>query len=40
MVLAVDSSVKNDVINELKALGEEAYEIGKVQTGGGGVCLI
>ncbi|WP_346936647.1 phosphoribosylformylglycinamidine cyclo-ligase [Clostridium sp.] len=40
MVLAVDSSVKNDVINELKALGEEAYEIGKVQAGGGGVCLI
>lgn len=40
MVIAVDSSVKNDVINELKALGEEAYEIGKVQAGGGGVCLI
>ncbi|MEG1255625.1 phosphoribosylformylglycinamidine cyclo-ligase [Clostridium sp.] len=40
MVLAVDASIKEDVINELKALGEDAYEIGKVQVGGGGVCLI
>lgn len=40
MVLAVDSSIKDDVISELKALGEDAYEIGRVQAGGGGVCLI
>ncbi|WP_346888538.1 phosphoribosylformylglycinamidine cyclo-ligase [Clostridium sp. UBA1056] len=40
MVLAVDSSIKDDVISELKALGEDAYEMGIVQAGGGGVCLI
>ncbi|MFR1708584.1 MAG: phosphoribosylformylglycinamidine cyclo-ligase [Clostridium sp.] len=40
MVLAVDNSIKEDVIEELKGLGEEAYIIGKVQAGGGGVCLI
>lgn len=40
MVLAVDSSIKDEVISELKALGEDAYEIGRVQAGGGGVCLI
>lgn len=39
-VLAVDNSIKEDVIEELKGLGEEAYIIGKVQAGGGGVCLI
>ena len=40
MVLAVDSSIKDDVISELKSLGEDAYEMGIVQAGGGGVCLI
>lgn len=40
MVLAVDNLIKEDVIEELKGLGEEAYIIGKVQAGGGGVCLI
>lgn len=40
MVLAVDKSISEDVIKELRSLGEEAYEIGNVQAGGGGVCLI
>lgn len=40
MVLAVDPAVKNDVIKELISLGEKAYEIGVVEAGGGGVCLI
>lgn len=30
MVLAVDPSIKDDVVKELKALGEEAYVIGEV----------
>lgn len=40
MVLAVDPAIKNDVIKELISLGEKAYEIGVVEAGGGGVCLI
>ncbi len=40
MVLAVDSSIKDAVITELISLGEKAYEIGSVQLGGGGVCLV
>ncbi len=40
MVLAVDKNIKEEVLAELKSIGEEAYEIGYVKAGGGGVCLI
>lgn len=39
MVLAIDSSIKDEVIKELISLGEKAYEIGFVEAGGEGVCL-
>lgn len=40
MVLAVDSSIKYQVIKELEDMGEKAYEIGHVEAGGGGICLV
>ncbi len=40
MVLAVDKNDKDAVIKELISLGESAYEIGYVEAGGGGTCLI
>lgn len=40
MVLAVDSSIKDQVIKELEDMGEKAYEIGHVEAGGGGICLV
>lgn len=40
MVLAVDSSIKDQVIKELEDMGENAYEIGHVEAGGGGICLV
>lgn len=40
MVLAVDSSIKDQVITELEGMGEKAYEIGHVEAGGGGICLV
>lgn len=40
MVLAVDKTIKDEIIEELISLGEKAYEIGTVQLGGGGVCLV
>jgi phosphoribosylformylglycinamidine cyclo-ligase len=39
LVLAVDKNISADILNALSELGEEAYEIGYVQAGGGGVCL-
>jgi len=39
LVLAVDKGISADILNALSELGEEAYEIGYVQAGGGGVCL-
>ena len=39
LVLAVDKSISAAILNALSELGEEAYEIGYVQAGGGGVCL-
>lgn len=39
LVLAVDKEISADILNALSELGEEAYEIGYVQAGGGGVCL-
>ena len=38
-VLCVKGEDKDGVINTLKELGEEAYEIGYVKAGGQGVCL-
>ena len=35
MVLDVDKSIANDVIAELKTLGEEAYVLGEVVKGNG-----
>lgn len=40
MVMAVDQNIKDEVMAELISLGENPYEIGHVQHGGGGVCLI
>ena len=40
MALAVDSSIKDQVIKELEGMGEKAYEIGHVEAGGGGICLV
>lgn len=40
MVIAVDKELKDKVIAELISQGEKAYEIGSVQRGGGGVCLV
>jgi phosphoribosylformylglycinamidine cyclo-ligase len=39
-VLVVDAGDKDAVISELKTLGEEAYEIGYIQKGDKGLCLI
>lgn len=38
-VMCVDKSIKNEVIAELKNMGEEAYEIGYITSGGEGICL-
>jgi phosphoribosylformylglycinamidine cyclo-ligase len=38
-VLCVKAEDKDAVINMLKELGEEAFEIGHVKAGGQGVCL-
>lgn len=40
MVIAVDKEIKDQVIAEFISQGENAYEIGHVEHGGGGVCLI
>lgn len=40
MVIAVDKEIKDEVIAEFISHGEKAYEIGVVERGGGGVCLI
>lgn len=40
MVIAVDKEIKDQVIAEFISQGEKAYEIGHVEHGGGGVCLI
>jgi len=39
LVLAVDKTISSEILTVLSDLGEEAYEIGYVQAGGGGVCL-
>lgn len=38
-VMCVDKSIKDEVITELKNMGEEAYEIGYITSGGEGICL-
>lgn len=38
-VMCVDKSIKNEVIAELKNMGEDAYEIGYITSGGEGICL-
>lgn len=38
-VLIVKKSEKNSILNELKSLGEEAFEIGYIQKGDRGICL-
>lgn len=38
-ILCVDEKDVNDILNELKECGEEAYEIGYITSGGEGICL-
>jgi phosphoribosylformylglycinamidine cyclo-ligase len=38
-VLCVDEADKDKVIKALEELGEKAYHIGRIEAGGGGVCL-
>lgn len=38
-VMCVDKNIKDEVIAELKNMGEEAYEIGCITSGGEGICL-
>ena len=38
-VLCVNEKDVESIISDLKAMGEEAYEIGYVTSGGEGVCL-
>lgn len=39
LILCVDEKDVNDILNELKECGEEAYEIGYITSGGEGICL-
>lgn len=38
-MICVDKEIKDEVLKELAAMGEEAYEIGYITDGGEGVCL-